>query len=111
MPIEKRISLLDEFDVKTTLGHAGFIPSEKENCLSLGVKGEGDPPFAIRQREPKLLHVRVLRPVQSVAVGPPQLRSEPAEQADQRGNFKLRRPCKFLGLGREGRAAQPDWRL
>jgi hypothetical protein len=41
MPIEERISLLDEVDVKATLGHAGFIPSEKENCLSFGVECEG----------------------------------------------------------------------
>ena len=48
----------------------------------------------------QLFHVRMLRAVQRVAAGVPQLRSELPEQARQCRDFKLCNPCEPFGLRR-----------
>ncbi len=79
----------DEIFVEPILAHSRFTSANQQNRAPLEIEGEAKPPFAIGKRESQLLHVRVLRAVQRVAMRPPKLRSKLPRQPCQRCDFKL----------------------
>ena len=76
MRIEAFVRLLDQLLVETSFTDTRFVASDKQDGLSLGVKGQRDPPDSASGGEAKLLHVGMPRPVQGVHPRAAQRRSE-----------------------------------
>ena len=56
----------DETAIETTLTDTGLVASDQKNRLTLWIEGEGCTPDAIGSVEAKLLHVLVLRTLESI---------------------------------------------
>ena len=101
MIAETFIRNADQIPVELLLAHAGLVAGDEENRLTFRVKGERYSPFSVGARETQLLHVRVARTFESVAVRPVQLRAELGEHTRQRCDFDLHAPGKVLRFARK----------
>ena len=70
------VRLCDELLIEPLLAAAGFVASDKEDCLALRVEGESHAPLTIRRAEAQLFHIGVAGIVQRMYAGTPQLRPE-----------------------------------
>ena len=76
MFVEPLVCLPDELFVKTSLAASRLVSRYQQNGTALGVEGECNAPDPVGGIEAQLLHVRVLRALQRIHAGAPELRPE-----------------------------------
>src|SRR4051794_15091018 len=76
MCVKPVVRFCDELLIEPLLAAAGFVASDKEDCLALRVEGESHAPLTIRRAEAQLFHIGVARIVERIYAGTPQLRPE-----------------------------------
>ena len=89
MGVETGIGLSDQFAIKTFFADARFIPRNKQNRPTLGIKGESHSPFTIRRTKSQLLHVRMPGAVERVNTRASQVRPKLLQNQRQSQNLRL----------------------
>lgn len=97
------VGFCDKLLVETHLATARLVACDHDDGVPLRIECEGHMPFAVRGREPHLLHVCVLRAFERVDLGPTEPRTEFGEQLRDGQKFGLnpaleRQKLRFGGV-------------
>src|SRR4051794_3548942 len=101
MGVKPVVRFSDELLIDPLFASAGFVACDKENGLSLRVKGESDAPLTIRRTEAELFHIGVTGTVQRIDAGTSQLRPELLQEPGMGQNFGSGLLRQFRELRRE----------
>jgi hypothetical protein len=74
--VESTIGNLNQIAVKPFFRDSGFVATDKQDGLPLGIECECNAPWSIIGLEAKLLHVWVLRALQGIHLRPAKLWTE-----------------------------------
>lgn len=98
MGVKPVVRSSDELFIEPLLTAAGFVACDKENGLTLRVKGESDAPLPIRRAEAELFHIGVAGSVQRLDTRPTQLRPDLLQEPSMGKDFGLHILRQFLEL-------------
>src|SRR5579871_1962123 len=87
MCVKPPVRLRDELLIEPLLTAAGFVASNKEDCLALRVEGESHAPLTIRRAEAQFFHIGVAGIVQCIDARTAQLRPELLQEPGMSKDF------------------------
>src|SRR5438067_643615 len=91
----------DQFLVEPRFVDAALVTGDQQDRLTRWIEGKGEAPYSIGRGKPKLLHVRVMRAFQSVAMRTLESGAELLEKPHQSRNLLLHLGSEVSKLGCE----------
>jgi hypothetical protein len=89
MLVVKRVCAGNQLLVEAPLAHARLVAAHQQDCGPSGIKCESDSQDLVFRVGPKLLHISVFRPVESIGVRTTQTRPQSSEELHLGDDFDL----------------------